>query len=281
MSLEISFLSMLLRSVLLLINHVDRLPLGSCCLLRVLGMDTNFDFISIRESDVLKITAEMSRLSKTDHGFGTVVYDSGTAILDDVQSQGRLQEAAAKAKGEKFNLDNIHKNKADTMRVLRMAALKLHCNVLWIFHLEDGMQSGKARVRTTIPTTELERLKSNLNAIMTIVKDAKNTRGMRIEWSRYNNNAAAGQTIWDTEGMWRGAPDRIHDFIRDYKGDEQYNGNAYSTAFLMKYLAEKNVNFLDVAQMKSKLGVVNEPAWWDRKSWAVYIEKGMKLAVEG
>ena len=42
MSLEISFLSMLFP-----INHVDRLPLGSCCLLRFLGMDTNFDFISI------------------------------------------------------------------------------------------------------------------------------------------------------------------------------------------------------------------------------------------
>jgi hypothetical protein len=37
------------------------------------------------------------------------------------------------------------------MRLLKLAALKWlkwHCSVLWIFHTEDRMNSGEARVRT-------------------------------------------------------------------------------------------------------------------------------------
>lgn len=230
----------------------------------------------IRESETLKLLDAMEKYLKTP-GIKTVLIDSGTALLDYITSKGRLQELEAKATGGKFNLDNVHRVKADTMRVLRLMSLKFHCNVLWIFHLEDGMMSGKARVRTTIPTTELERLKSNLNAILTIVKDNKGVRGIRVEWCRYNNNVAAGQVVWDTDGMWRGVPAKVHSFIRGYAGTESYNGNQYSVKFLMKFLAGKDVNFLDAADLKSKLGIEVEPQWWDRNAWAKFIDKATSI----
>lgn len=226
----------------------------------------------IKKSETLAIVTEMEKYAATNKNIQTVIYDSGTAVLDYIQSKGRLMEAEAKP-GSKFNLNDVHKLKADTMRVLRLAALKFHCNVLWIFHLEDGKMSGKDRVRTTLPATELERMKSNLNAILSIVKDGKTgQRGIRIEWCRYNSNVAAGQVIWDTDSMWRGVPQRIHSFIRGYTGKEGYSGNAYSTKYIMTYLAGKDINFLNVAEMKTKLGIEVEPDWWDRNSWARFIE---------
>ena len=229
----------------------------------------------VRESETLKLITAMEALSKSAPGIRTVIFDSGTAILDYIQSKGRLQADAAKAAGQKFNLNDVHKTKADTMRVLRLAALKFHANVLWIFHLEDGKMDGKDHVRTTIPVTEMERLKSNLNAIMTIVKDKSGMRGVRIEWCRYNNNVASGQIVWDQEGLWRGVPNRVHSFIRGFTGKEGYTGNVYSTKYIMTFLAGKEVNFLNVAEMKTKLGIEVEPSWWDRNSWAAYIEKAM------
>ena len=230
----------------------------------------------IRESEVLPLIARMEALAKSAPNIKTVIFDSGTAILDYIQSKGRLQEEEATAKKQKFNLNDVHKTKADTMRVLRMAALKFHCNVLWIFHLEDGKMSGKDHVRTTIPVTEMERLKSNLNAIMTIVKDKQGMRGVRIEWCRYNNNVASGQIVWDTDGLWRGVPARVHSFIRGFTGKEGYSGNAYNTKYIMTYLAGKEVNFLNVAEMKTKLGIEVEPMWWDKAAWLAYVEKAMK-----
>jgi hypothetical protein len=71
------------------------------------------------------------------------------------------------------------------MRVLRLGMLHYDCSTLWIFHLEDGKMNGKDRVRTTISSTEMERLKSNLQAVFTIVRKGEK-RGLQIEWCRFN-----------------------------------------------------------------------------------------------
>ncbi len=231
----------------------------------------------IRKHETLEIIDEMERLSKTDHNIRTVAFDSGTAILDYVQSRGRLQSDAAAQKGTKFNLDHVHRAKADTMRVLRLAALKFHANVVWVFHLEDGMKSGAKQVRTTIPKTELERLKSNLNAILTIVTDERTgMRGIRVEWCRYNGGVAQGSVIWDVNGMWQGAPERIHEFIREYKGTEGYNGNSYSSLWLLEFLKSKQVVFSGVEEMKATLAIEVEPKWYDRNAWGAFIEKALQ-----
>jgi hypothetical protein len=230
----------------------------------------------VTDTDPLKIIDRMESLrAKLMGKVGTVVIDSGTGVLDYIQAKGRLMEAAAKEANQKFNKDNINRMKADVMRVLRLAALKWHCDVLWIFHIEDGQHQGQDKERTTISKIEIERMKSNLNAILTIVQDKTAKRGIRIEWCRYNNNAAAGHVIWDEKGKWQGVPDLVADFCENYKGTEGYNGKQYSSPWLMEFLKVKGVEYAGVEAMKQALGITDEPAWYDRTSWSVFIEKAL------
>jgi hypothetical protein len=231
----------------------------------------------ITESEPLAIVAKMNGLITSLKGkVQTIIYDSGTAILDLLQSQERLQEAAAVKAGQKYNLDNSHRLKADTMRVLRLAALKWHCDVLWIFHIEDGMKSGKNTERTTISRTEMERMKSNLNAVLTIVTDqATGKRGIRIEWARYNQGVAAGQVVWDDEGMWQNVPEKLDVFLAGFKGTEGYAGRAYSATWLFEYLSGKGVKYASVAEMKTTLGFDTEPLWFDRAGWTEIIKQAL------
>jgi hypothetical protein len=236
---------------------------------------------TITESDPLKIVDEMKKQYPQVHQYvHTIVVDSGTAVMDFIQSKGRLMEVAAREQRQKFNLNDIHRLKADTMRLLRFAVLQWHCDYLWIFHTETSMESGKEKERTTISATELERMKANLNAVLTIVKDSKGTRGIRIEWSRYANNVAAGQVIWDTEGMWKGVPERIDSFLANYTGREGYNGGAYSDAWLMKYLDGKGVKFADTFEMYQKLEIKETPAWFDRAAWGEIIKRALPEPVK-
>lgn len=231
----------------------------------------------ITEPDPLRLAARMEemRVQLADY-VRTIVFDSGTAVLDYMGAKGRLSEAAAKAANKKYNGDDANKLKADTLRLLRFAALRWHCDVLWIFHTEDNMKSGAKGERTTISALEMERMKANLNAVLTIVKDSKGKRGIRIEWSRYNNNVAAGQTIWDDQGMWVGIPEKLDDFIAHYAGTEGFNGNVYGGEWLLKYLASKDVAFADMEDMFTKLDIREEPAWFDRKGWGALVEKAAK-----
>jgi hypothetical protein len=230
----------------------------------------------VTDTDPLKIIDRMEVLrGKLMGKVGTVVIDSGTGVLDYIQSKGRLMEAAAKESQQKFNKDNVNRMKADTMRVLRLAALRWKCDVLWIFHIEDGKHEGKDKERTTISATEMERMKQNLNAILTIVQDGKGKRGIRIEWCRYNNNVAAGQIIWDELGHWRGVPDKVADFCENFRGTEGYNGKQYSSPWLMDFLKVKGVEYPNVDEMKKALSLDSEPAWFDRNAWGVYIEKAL------
>jgi hypothetical protein len=88
----------------------------------------------INKSDPLDVVAEMDKLRPHLFGtIGTVIYDSGTAVLDYIQAKGRLLERQAEENGKKYNGDKINLLKADTLRVLRLAALKWHCDVLWVF----------------------------------------------------------------------------------------------------------------------------------------------------
>jgi hypothetical protein len=231
----------------------------------------------IAESDPLKMVAKMEALRvKLQGKVGTVIYDSGTAVMDLLQSKGRLMEADAREQKQKFNLNDVHRLKADTMRVMRLAALKWHCDVCWIFHVEDSMESGNRKKRTTISTMEMERMKANLNAVLTIVRDEKTQRrGIRIEWSRYNENIAAGQVVWDAEGRWLNVPERLDVFLQNFMGPEGYNGNMYSLPWLHGFLESKGVKFESTEEMAQALEISEPPLWFDRNSWSQYITKAL------
>lgn len=231
----------------------------------------------IKENRPVQLVKAMDSLLPSLFGkVQTVIYDSGTAVLDFVQAMGRLQADEAKASKTKFNNDTLNRQKADIMRALRLAALKWQCDVLWIFHIEDGMKEGKATERTTISKIEMDRMKANLNAVLTIVRDKNGTRGIRVEWCRYNNDAAAGQIVWDTEGNWRGVPEKLDTFLVHYTGREGYAGNAYSGDWLFAFLKGKGREFADVHDMYIKLDVKEEPHWFDRARWATYVEKALQ-----
>lgn len=235
----------------------------------------------IETSDPLQIVEEMEKQRpQIGQYVKTIVVDSGTAILDFIQSKGRLMETRAEETKKKFNKNDVHLLKADTMRLLRFELLKWHCDYLWIFHIEDGKLNGADRERTTIPNTELERMKANLNAVLTIVKDKTGMRGIRVEWCRYHNNAARGQVIWDAEGFWKGIPERLDDFLANYKGTEGYNGNRYDGEWLLKYLDGKGVKYADMQEMYERLDIREEPAWFDRNGWAALIKKALPEPVK-
>ena len=230
----------------------------------------------IAENDPLKVIGEMKKMYPQIHNYvNTIIYDSGTAVLDFIQSKGRLMADAAAADNKKFNLNDIHRQKADTMRLLRLAALQWHCDVLWIFHTEKRKESGQDKIRTTISKTELEAMKQSLNAILTIVRNEQGMRGIRIEWCRFNNSIAAGQVVWDLEGMWKGVPDKLDIFLANFMGKEGYQGKVYSDAWLMEYLKGKGVTFADTFEMYQKLDIKETPLWFDRAGWGTILKRAL------
>lgn len=227
----------------------------------------------ISTNDVLESIKEMDRRMPDLKGkVGTVVVDSGTSVIDYIESAGRLADAIARKQGQKFNLNDVHKEKADSMRVLKGAIQRYQCSSLWIFHLEDGLVNGKPFVRSTISKTELERLKSGLNAVLSIQRNGEK-RGIKVEWCRYNSGVAAGQVIWDEQGFWQGVPQKLSVFLRRFKGDEGYNGKAYSAEWLKAYLAAKGITFGSVVEMADAMNIKQWPAFWDRRAWGEIIER--------
>lgn len=199
---------------------------------------------------------------------GTVIVDSGTTLLDYEQSLDRLKDNS----GNKAWQNESFKKKADIMRTLSGAILRWSCSSLWIFHIEDSRVNGTAKVRQTIPNAEMERLKKHLNAILEMSKGSSGKREIKVVWCRYNDGAAMGQVIKDTS-MWEGVPERLDVFLREYKGTEGYNGNAYSLEWLLEFLEGKGKHFASIDEMRSKLGIEDVPLWFDRNGWGKYIEK--------
>lgn len=224
-------------------------------------------------TDVLEVCEQMRKKRRDLIGkVQTVVVDSGTTVLDTSLAEGRLKVMAGQA-----NANDNNRLKADMMRALRGAVMSYQCSTLWIFHMEDGKMSGQDKVRVTIPKYELERMKPNLNAVLVMVQDPKTgKRGIKIDWCRYNNGAAGGQTVWDLEGMWENVPQRLSVFLRNFTGQEGYNGLAYSRSWLYEFLKSKGKEHETVEAMCARLGLAEEPLWFDRASWGAYVEAGFR-----
>lgn len=207
-----------------------------------------------------QIKADRPRLTK----IGTIAVDSGSSVLDPLQATGRLKNEAGIVK----NLNDVHKLKADTMRAIRGIMQPFNANTVWIFHIEDSGMSGKISQRTTISKLEVDRLKHNLNMILVMDHDNKG-RFVKVEWSRWPDSI--GHIIRDTN-MWEGVPQRVHEFVRDYRSGMGYNGTAYSPQWLLDFLRQKSIEFASVEEMTAKLQIKEFPRWFDRNAWGKIIE---------
>ena len=196
---------------------------------------------------------------------GTIVVDSGSSVLDPMQSLGRLQVSA----GEVKNANDVHRIKADTMRALRGVMQPFNASSLWIFHIEDSGMSGKVSQRTTISKMEVERMKHNLNIILVMGSDAKG-RFVRIEWTRFSPDAI-GHMVRDTH-KWEGVPQMVHEFVREYRSEMGYNGSAYSPEWLLEFLKKKGQAFESIEQMAEHFKVAAWPEWYNRNAWAEFVK---------
>jgi hypothetical protein len=73
--------------------------------------------------------------------------------------------------------------------------------------------------------------------------------------------------------MWVNVPQKLSVFLRNYKGDESYNGNGYGVEWLWKFLEGKGVKFNSMDEMRRKLEIEREPLWFDKRAWTVLINK--------
>uniref|UniRef100_UPI001A977B94 AAA family ATPase n=1 Tax=Azospirillum sp. SYSU D00513 TaxID=2812561 RepID=UPI001A977B94 len=138
-------------------------------------------------------------------GIRTIAVDSLSALIGASISRSMLDNVA----GRNTNKNQAWVDKAERMRLLQDAITGFGTDVVFVWHLEKGQLSGKERTRETLPEIERERLKRSLNASLRIVRD-RDRRGVLVEWSR---EGPAGMVVWDTEGFWKGVPERIEEAI--------------------------------------------------------------------
>jgi hypothetical protein len=141
---------------------------------------------------------------------GTIVVDSLTAII------GPLVKEAGREK----NLAAAFRAKALAMRQLQDAVTSWGTDVLWIYHLKQARDArGNPVARsTTVPQTELDRLKRSLNLELEIVQEG-DRRGIRVTWAR--RGRCDVPVLWDESGTWAGLPERIEAAVYGGLGEEQ------------------------------------------------------------
>jgi hypothetical protein len=132
----------------------------------------------------------------------TIVVDSLSAVISPLVTQAIMDNDA----GRNRNRAAAFKNKALAMRQLQDAVTCWGKDVLWIYHLKEGRDGqGNKVIRTTVPETELERLRRSINLQLEIVQE-KERRGIKVVWARQGRNQI---TLWDETGRWSGMPERL------------------------------------------------------------------------
>lgn len=139
---------------------------------------------------------------------GTIVIDSLSAIITPLVTKAIRDNDA----GVNKNRMAGWKDKALSMRTLQHAVSKWSTDVLWIYHLQDSMDSqANEVVKATLPQTERNRLHSSLNMELHIVTDGER-RGVKVVWARRGRD---GFILWDDSGTWRDMPARIESGVYD------------------------------------------------------------------
>ncbi|MCB1717859.1 MAG: hypothetical protein KDK05_22255 [Candidatus Competibacteraceae bacterium] len=139
-----------------------------------------------------------------DSGVATITLDSITPILEPIIAEAMEQAKSSKNKIAPF------KAKADAVKKLTHSLHKWGCDVLWIYHIDDAVDtSGNKTQRTSIPATELARIAKSVNMRLSIVRDG-DRRGIRVDYAQHGKY---GMTLWDEVGGWRGMPERIEQVV--------------------------------------------------------------------
>jgi hypothetical protein len=157
---------------------------------------------SANHADALSVERIATILDNNMPGsdIATITIDSVTPILEPI-----IVEAMEKAQSSKNKIAPF-KAKADAIKKLTHALHKWGTDVLWIYHIEDSIDtSGNRTQRTSIPATELARIAKSVNMRLSIVRDGER-RGIRVDYAQHGKY---GMTIWDDVGSWRGMPERI------------------------------------------------------------------------
>jgi len=209
---------------------------------------------------------------------GTVIVDSGTTLMDYHQGLGRLRADDAKANNQKFNTNDIHRQKADMLRVVRGIINLYDANGIYIFHIDDSTLNGNTRARMTISDTEIARMKKALNCIIEVFRDPKAQKhGVKVIWSRYNcdpatdKSPADGVILWDHVGNWKGFLPKLYDFLKNYQLEMGFNGTEYSIPWLFRYLNSQGKEYKSEEDMVKKLNIETPPLWFDRTAWGEII----------
>lgn len=153
-------------------------------------------------------------------GIRTIAVDSLTSIisLSNQRSLARIGDAARE--GEKLNRNEPHVSRANDMELLQTSVSSWGTDVVWVWHDRPYSVDGVAKVRDSIPKSELPRILKVLNARLEIVAGERGgPRAIRIAWSRKEfqpgfqhlrdfvlrdrpENARSGD-------FWAGMPERI------------------------------------------------------------------------
>lgn len=133
-------------------------------------------------------------------GVRTIVIDSLTAIMRPIINQALVNAETAK------NKISVFRDKALAMSRMQDAVSSSGCDSLWIWHTHTSLDAQAREVkRTSIPETELIRLRRSLNAILRLEVDG-DRRSVLIEWAR---NGKHGIRLFDDAGGWAGMPELI------------------------------------------------------------------------
>lgn len=148
-------------------------------------------------------------------GVKTIVVDSLTAIITPIVVQAMLDHE----KGRARNLSAAFKAKALAMRQLQDAVTRWGCDVLWIYHLQDGRDArARESTRSSISQTELSRLHRSINCHLEIIEGEDGQRGVRVVWCR---RGRSGMTLWDETGGFVGMPEKLEAAMYDGLTDEE------------------------------------------------------------
>ena len=153
---------------------------------------------------------------------GTIVVDSLTAIIAPLVTRVLLDNEA----GLNKNRAAAFRNKALTMRLLQDSITKWGCDVLWIYHLQHGLDAkAQAQVTATVSKTELARLMRSINVKLELVMD-DDRRGIKVVWARRGRAYPDVPVLWDDApeaggGRWAGMPERIEAAMYDGLTREQ------------------------------------------------------------
>lgn len=161
----------------------------------------------VDRQDPLDISQTIRRHAQDirDAGIQLIAIDSLTPVY-------KRMAAEALAKNDRKinkNRSSAFVDKANAIRLFQDAAVSLGTDVAMIWHYETGRDgNGKEIVNQTISDMERKKLARSLNGIIELGVN-KGVRVARIIWSRAGGNSLRGVEIVDTEGFWKGVPDKI------------------------------------------------------------------------